>query len=117
MRLPLVAIVTAVAALSFNVSAEEMNMGGDSMQSMHASQTAKQVTSAKAEGNIKAINQEKHMVTIAHGAIPDIQWPAMTMGFTATPEQVMGLNAGDRVAFTFSVVGSAAKIESIEQMK
>ncbi|MFJ4440754.1 copper-binding protein [Pseudomonas sp. NPDC089422] len=117
MRQPLVAIITAVAALSFNVSAEEMNMDGESMLSMHASQTSKQVTSAKAEGNIKMIDQEKHMVTIAHGAIPDIQWPAMTMGFTATPEQVMELHEGDSVAFTFTLVGSAAKIESIEKIK
>lgn len=117
MRQPLVAIVTAVAALSFNVSAEEMNMGGESMQSMHASQTVKQVSSAKAEGIVKMIDQEKHMVTIAHGAIQDIQWPAMTMGFTATPEQIVELHKGDSVAFTFSLVGGAAKIESIEKIK
>ncbi|MDD0997995.1 copper-binding protein [Pseudomonas sp. TNT2022 ID1044] len=117
MKMTLVAIVTAVAALSFNAYAEEMNMGGDSMQSMNMNRTMKEVTGAKAEGSIKAIDQEKHMVTIAHGAIPAIQWPAMTMGFTATPEQVMGLHTGDKVAFTFSTVGSTAKIESIDKMK
>lgn len=117
MKMTLVAIVTAVAALSFNAYAEEMNMGGESMQNMNMNRSAKQVTGAKAEGNIKAIDQEKHMVTIAHGAIPEIKWPAMTMGFTATPEQVMGLHEGDHVAFTFSTEGSAAKIESIEKMK
>jgi Cu/Ag efflux protein CusF len=54
----------------------------DGMESMQMKQEAKQAPVAKAEGTIKSINSEKHTVTIAHGAVPAVQWPAMTMAFS-----------------------------------
>ncbi|PMU22969.1 MULTISPECIES: copper-binding protein [unclassified Pseudomonas] len=117
MKLTLIAIVTAVATLSFNAYAEEMDMGGKSMQTMNMGQTAKEVSGAKAEGIVKAIDSEKHMVTIAHGAVPAVQWPAMTMAFNATTKQLAGLKAGDRVAFEFRAEGMTATIVSIKTLK
>ena len=71
----------------------------------------------RSEGTIKAINSEKHTVTIAHGAVPAVQWPAMTMAFSATAEQLEALNAGDHVTFEFRSEGGTAKVVSIEKVK
>ncbi len=119
MKLTLMAVVATVAALSFNAYAEEMNMGGESMQemNMNMSPAAKAMSTTKTQGIIKAIDAEKHTVTIAHEAIPAIKWPAMTMAFSTTADQLVGLSSGDHVAFTFGHVDGAAKIESIEKMK
>ncbi|MHC8410765.1 copper-binding protein [Pseudomonas sp. Hz4] len=102
MKLTLIAVASTVVTLSFSVLAEDMpGMKMDGMDGMQMQQDAKQAPSAKAEGSIKAINSEKHTGTIAHGAVPAVQWPAMTMAFSATVEQLEGLSAGDQVAFEF----------------
>ncbi|MNC65999.1 Cation efflux system protein CusF precursor [compost metagenome] len=72
---------------------------------------------AKAEGTIKAINSEKHTVTIAHGAVPAVQWPAMTMALYATAEQLAGISVGGRVIFEFRSEGAKATVVSIEKVK
>ena len=40
-------------------------------------------------------------LTISHGPVPELKWPAMTMEFAAPKELTAGLKAGDRVAFDF----------------
>jgi Cu(I)/Ag(I) efflux system protein CusF len=66
---------------------------------------------------IKVINSKKHSVTIAHVAVPTVQWPAMTMAFNAITQQLAGLKAGDRAAFEFRAEGMAATIVSIKTLK
>ena len=52
-----------------------------------------------AEGTIEQIRQD--VLTISHGPVPELKWPAMTMEFAAPKELPAGLKAGDRVAFDF----------------
>ena len=54
-------------------------------------------------GVIKNINPEQHKITLSHGAVPAINWPAMTMSFKFTPEtdSVKNLKVGDEVNFSF----------------
>ena len=54
-----------------------------------------------AAGEITAI--EGDQVTIAHGPVQGLGWPAMTMTFRmASPEIVQGVTVGDRIAFGFT---------------
>lgn len=46
-------------------------------------------------------------VTIAHGPIKGIGWPAMTMTFTAPNGLAEGVTVGSEVAFSFRQDGSA----------
>lgn len=80
---------------------------------MHAGQAADAAPSARASGTVKAIDAAGGRVTLAHGPVPSLQWPAMTMGFAATPEQLAGLKVGDRVEFEFRAEGMNARILSI----
>ena len=67
-----------------------------------------------ATGTINAIEARK--ITLQHGAVPALDWPAMTMGFaTQGPAQVRGLERGDRVTFTFSQDDGGPRIVSIRR--
>lgn len=87
----------------------------DGMEGMEMKQESKQAPVASAEGTIKAIDLAKHTVTLAHGAVPAVQWPPMTMAFSVTEGQLKGLKVGDSVTFSFRVEGSKATIVSIRK--
>ena len=53
-------------------------------------------------------------VTISHGPVESLGWPAMTMPFTAKDAaSLAGIKAGDRVAFAFSKSGNESVLTSI----
>jgi Cu(I)/Ag(I) efflux system protein CusF len=118
MKLTLIAVASTVVALSFAVHAEDMpGMPGMKMDDAPMKQPATQAPVAKAAGTVKAIDSEKHTVTIAHGAVPAVQWPPMTMGFRATEAQLAGVKVGDQVNFEFQLAGSTATLVSIDLAK
>lgn len=106
------ALAATMLALSFSVWADDM--AGMKMDGMSAP-PASSAQVANAEGAVKAIDREKHSVTIAHGAVPEVQWPPMTMAFSATDDQMNGLQVGDKVAFSFAQPGGKATIVSIKK--
>lgn len=66
------------------------------------------------EGDITAISSDK--VTISHGPIEGIGWPAMTMPFSvSSAELLQGLNVGDPVRFQFQKAGSDYVVTSINK--
>jgi Cu(I)/Ag(I) efflux system protein CusF len=113
MKLTLIAAASTVLTLSFSALAEDMP--GMKMEGVEMKQETKQAPVATADGTIKVIDPTKHTVTIAHGAVPSVQWPPMTMAFSATEDQLKGLAAGDRVSFTFRLEGGEATIVSIRK--
>ena len=55
-------------------------------------------------------------VTLKHGPVPRLDWPAMTMTFaTSGPAQLRGFKRGDRVRFTFTQNDSGPRIVSIRR--
>ena len=116
MKLTLIAAASTVVTLSFSALAEDMpGMKMDGMEGMQMKQETKQAPVATSNGTIKAIDTTKHTVTIAHGAVPAVQWPPMTMAFSITEDQLTGLTAGDRVTFSFRLEGNKATIVSIKK--
>ncbi|SFP49885.1 Cu(I)/Ag(I) efflux system protein CusF [Geopseudomonas sagittaria] len=104
-------VQTAAAADLQDKPMDRMPMG----QPMPMEQPASVAPTAKASGTIKAIDAGKGTVTLAHGPVPSLQWPPMTMGFAATPEQLKGLKVGDQVNFEFQSQGMTARIVSIRK--
>ena len=52
-------------------------------------------------GRVEAISSKS--VTLSHGPIPTVPWPAMTMTFgLGSPAPAQGVKAGDRVTFAFA---------------
>ncbi len=59
-------------------------------------------SSHQAEGKIDALDAKAGTVSIAHGPVASLKWPAMTMDFTLANSALIGtLKPGATVAFTF----------------
>lgn len=71
---------------------------------------------ATGEGAITAIDPDTGKITLAHGPVAELSWPAMTMGFGAKEGQLGGLKVGDKVRFTFRWDGKTAEIETIRKV-
>ncbi len=70
-------------------------------------------TPATASGTVESVDPATGKIVIAHGPVEALEWPAMTMGFDATPEQIAAVNAGQTVTFEFVSQGSENTITSI----
>ncbi len=73
---------------------------------------------ALATGVIQSMEQGTGRVTIAHGPVPMMNWPPMTMTFkTQNPAMLRGFKKGDRVEFAFQrkQQGDAFVIERLRQ--
>jgi Cu(I)/Ag(I) efflux system membrane fusion protein len=58
-----------------------------------------------AQGKVESVDSDG--VTISHGPVPELKWPAMTMGFgKADPKAFPGIQAGDTVQFEFRKGGA-----------
>lgn len=63
-------------------------------------------------GDITEIDGDR--VTISHGPVESIEWPAMTMTFQAESSRMLqGLNVGDPVDFQFRQTGEDFVLTSI----
>jgi Cu/Ag efflux protein CusF len=75
-----------------------------SYRSSHSHDGQHQSTLHNAEGVLTAIDPAAGTVSISHGSIASIGWPAMTMNFTlADPKAAAGFAPGQKVAFHFTV--------------
>lgn len=67
-----------------------------------------------ASGKVTAITSDE--VTIAHGPVEAIGWPAMTMSFkAASQEMISGVSVGDQVSFAFTQDGGAYTLTSLSE--
>lgn len=80
---------------------------------MTTSADASQVASA--EGTVTAIDGAEGTVTINHGAVPAVNWPAMTMAFEAEKTLRDQIAVGDAVTFEFRTSKAGNEIVSIGQ--
>lgn len=68
------------------------------------------------EGVITALNAKTGMVTIHHGPIAALKWPAMTMAFKANPPSLLkGVKVGQKVQFTLMQMGGATTLTAIKR--
>lgn len=90
----------------------QMPMDGGDMPMMESEGV---MQSASAEGTVTAIDAEAGTITIEHGPVPAIDWPAMTMAFDADEQLRNKVTVGEGIAFEFrtgvegSVITSIAK--------
>lgn len=76
--------------------------------------TAQSGQTYSAAGEVTRIAGDQ--VTISHGPVEGIGWPAMTMTFRAgSPEMVQGVSVGDRVSFAFRQDGGASVLTSLSK--
>jgi Cu(I)/Ag(I) efflux system protein CusF len=65
-------------------------------------------------GVIRAIDPAAGTLTIQHGPIPVVSWPAMTMTFKARPASLLkGLKVGEAIGFDCTVRGMTADVTAV----
>jgi|SRR5690625_755943 len=51
-------------------------------------------------GEVRRVDTDRGRITIKHGAIPDLELPAMALVYKANPSLLAGIKPGDKVSFT-----------------
>jgi len=73
------------------------------------------IKAGKGVGVITALDPKSAKVTIRHGPIPSVSWPAMTMAFKANPPTLLkGLHVGQTVAFDVRTKGMDAEVTAMQ---
>jgi Cu(I)/Ag(I) efflux system protein CusF len=70
-------------------------------------------TTASASGTVEAVDTAAKTITIAHGPIDALKWPAMTMTFKAPDVDLTGLKQGDQVSFEITSTGMDGTVTKI----
>lgn len=88
-----------------------MGMKGMDTKKDHAGASGK---THKASGKVTKVDASKASVTIAHGPVPSMNWPAMTMTFKAKDKSMLDkVKSGDQVEFSFTESGRDHTITEI----
>ena len=72
-------------------------------------------SSHHASGVVKSVDMAKGSVTIAHGPVETLKWPAMTMSFKAKDKKMLEqLKPGAKIAFDFEQRGKDYVITKLQ---
>ena len=102
----------AVAACNKAADAPAKPDASNDMASMDMSAAAK---TGSGSGTVTALDKAGGKITIDHGPIPAVGWPAMTMGFNADPKMLAGVAVGDQVDFTLSLKGNEGTVLHLQK--
>jgi Cu(I)/Ag(I) efflux system protein CusF len=83
---------------------------------MDGSQGATSTEQHTTTGTVTAIDAAQRKITLAHEAVPSLQWPPMTMSFRVEDGAMIdALQVGDQVRFSFTQQGDAFVIGDISK--
>jgi Cu(I)/Ag(I) efflux system protein CusF len=97
-------ILAAVAALALGGPA--FAQAGHDMGKMPGMARPDAPAGAQGAGVIKKLDAKAGSVTLQHGPIAALSWPAMTMAFKADPALLKDLKVGQQVTFTLKTGGT-----------
>ena len=92
-------------------------MGGMDMKGMDMKSEKKggKASVHKGSGTVTKVDQDKGTVTISHGPVQTMQWPAMTMTFTVKDKKLFEKLATDKkVDFEFVERGKDYVVTSVK---
>jgi Cu(I)/Ag(I) efflux system membrane fusion protein len=82
--------------------AESAALGGAPAGPAASSAPAPAVIGHRAEGTVEGVDLKAGTLSLNHGAVPTLKWPAMTMEFKAANASLLtGLKPGQKVGFEF----------------
>lgn len=108
MRPILMAFTSAAVAAGLSACGETRPADGAKSASRPQASSAAvpAAKTAQGAGAVTAIDAGDGVVTISHGPIPEVGWPAMTMAFKANPPALLeGIAVGDQVHFELKLDG------------
>lgn len=109
------ALVTSLAACKKAEEASKpVDLAAASTGSM-ANMPLAGVKHGTGEGEVVSVNAATGAISIKHGPIQQLGWPGMTMGFTAKPDILKGIAAGDKVSFEIDWDGKTGIVTTIRK--
>lgn len=106
----LLALLAGCSSPSSDTGASESNAASTTPAAESAMAPA---TRASATGTVQSVDSAARTVTIAHGPVAALQWPAMTMTFKAPDADLAAIKPGDEVSFEFTSTGMDGTITEI----
>ena len=108
------AVVVAACALVGAAHAQSGMQGMDmKMDKKDADKSASK--SHHAVGTVKSVDADKGTVSIQHGPVPSMNWPAMTMSFkTKDKKGLQALKPGQKIEFDFVEQGKDHVITKVK---
>ena len=101
-------IVLAMQGVSF---ADQMQ----DMKDMEKPSPSAAAAVHKATGVVKSVKPETGQVTLDHGPVPSLNWPAMTMAFGVKDKSLLSkLAVGKKVEFEFVQEGSGYVVTKVK---
>lgn len=94
------------------MTAQDMPMNTENMP---MAQSGGMGRMANAEGTVTAIDDETGTITIDHGPVAAVDWPAMAMAFEADDAFRQQVAVGDEVEFAFRMTDGGGEITSISK--
>lgn len=86
-----------------------------SMRAMAEASPAATAKEGKGTGTVTAIDAAAGTITLDHGPIPEIGWPAMTMTFKAASAVTGAAAVGDKVAFEVRTTGMDSEVIALRK--
>lgn len=114
----MLAATLVLAACDASEETGTMPMASEDMpmeETMPMMQSGEAGRTASAEGTITAIDADAGTITIDHGAVPAVDWPAMTMAFEAGEALRSEVAVGDAVTFEFRTSNAGNEIISVTE--
>lgn len=120
----LIAMLAAPLALAACSSGDKANQTAETPTAQNtpmsssmpmASGAPMQGKAAGGEGTVTAVDQAAGTISIQHGAIPAVNWPAMTMAFQANDAQRSKVAVGDKVMFDFHTTATGGELTRIDR--
>jgi Cu/Ag efflux protein CusF len=114
----IISAATLIAALSFTgvALAQSGDMGGMKMTDKDMKGVSKASTSSshQADAEVKDVDAAQGKVTLAHGPVKSLGWPAMTMAFAVKDKALFEkLAVGQKVHVTFKKEDSGYVVTSV----
>lgn len=110
-RAALALLITVAPGALSSVHAQGMNMPGMEKKEAPKGGVAK---TASGTGTVTALNAAGRKVTLEHGPMPELNWPAMKMEFgVAGGVDLSKVKAGDKVRFSVTGSSSTHTIQSM----
>jgi Cu(I)/Ag(I) efflux system protein CusF len=109
---PAMTVAAPAAASTATIPATPMS---SSMPMADQSEAKMAGTAASATGVVKAIDPVAKTITLDHGAVAALNWPAMVMTFKTGDVDVSSIKPGDHVAFEFTSTGMDGTLTKIDR--
>lgn len=107
------ALVTACSPTGEGTAQAPDATGTSSEPALAPAPAPSAASTAAATGVVEAVDPVAKTVTIEHGSVDALKWPAMTMTFKAPDADLGAIKQGDHVTFEFTSSGMDGTITKI----